>query len=526
MSVDTRSRSIVQESLLRWDLAKTGSQIERYLFHTEDSPESRIGNIARLIPLYGSSGNLDQLQQLASLADQSAIAIGRPFAAALVHMQCAHWADNYERVIELRIELLEMGQEPSLELRARSIALSALRILVRYEELVTEATQILSERPGLRTEFQTRIELGCGLFEIQLFDSAEEQLNRALELASNFGGGHWYCRALIAIAACKLYRERSQPGNRRGLEEATDHLRTSIEALRLTTDYALLAYAQSQLCTALLMHEEVSLETLRQLAQESYATAERSRSGRIIAIACVVLGDILFRDGNYTGAGKYFTRALPLIDYPFHYSGLLDSSMIGVAAATGHPEAAVMHRLSLERSLYSWSKRRLEAVESYEQHLKAAELERQEREYAMGRQILEDRLSSTTLQLLSQTDLLNSIRRELLTLVRRLPSSEPVRPLLQERLRSLPCKSVDWHRFDVQFAAAHPEFIRKLMGEHPVLSPSEVRICCLVRMSLTSDDIASLLCLSSRTVENHRYRIRSKIGIGTGEDLVTALMRY
>jgi DNA-binding CsgD family transcriptional regulator len=62
-----------------------------------------------------------------------------------------------------------------------------------------------------------------------------------------------------------------------------------------------------------------------------------------------------------------------------------------------------------------------------------------------------------------------------------------------------------------------------LEEKYPMLTKMEVRICSLVKVRLTTLDISQLLCLSERTVENHRMNIRKKIGLGQRKDLYELL---
>lgn len=56
-------------------------------------------------------------------------------------------------------------------------------------------------------------------------------------------------------------------------------------------------------------------------------------------------------------------------------------------------------------------------------------------------------------------------------------------------------------------------FSPKLTSRHFKLTKSELQIAKLVRMGITSREIAELMGLSRRTIESHRDRIRKKIGL-------------
>jgi PAS domain S-box-containing protein len=68
-------------------------------------------------------------------------------------------------------------------------------------------------------------------------------------------------------------------------------------------------------------------------------------------------------------------------------------------------------------------------------------------------------------------------------------------------------------------------FSPKLTSRHYKLTKSELQIAKLVRMGITSKEIAELMGLSRRTIESHRDRIRKKIGLDSRKrNLRTFLM--
>ena len=80
---------------------------------------------------------------------------------------------------------------------------------------------------------------------------------------------------------------------------------------------------------------------------------------------------------------------------------------------------------------------------------------------------------------------------------------------VEEDLRS----GDDWQRFEEMYQLVHHDFIKKLSEQYPKLSGTELKVCALMHINLSNKEIADLLCISSRTIESHRYRIRKKMGL-------------
>jgi DNA-binding CsgD family transcriptional regulator len=102
--------------------------------------------------------------------------------------------------------------------------------------------------------------------------------------------------------------------------------------------------------------------------------------------------------------------------------------------------------------------------------------------------------------------------------------TDPAIKEVKEKLKELPLQ-MDWKKFETEFTAVHPEFARKLHKQFPKLTPTEMKMCSLLRLNLRSQEIARLLNLAERSVETHRFNIRRKLEIererGLGEFLNT-----
>ena len=85
--------------------------------------------------------------------------------------------------------------------------------------------------------------------------------------------------------------------------------------------------------------------------------------------------------------------------------------------------------------------------------------------------------------------------------------------------------STNWEIFARQFHKIHNDFYFKLLREYDTLTPAEIKVCSLVRIGLSSKEIAELLCISKRTVDTHRVRIHKKMNLPRGTHLTGHIAR-
>lgn len=76
-----------------------------------------------------------------------------------------------------------------------------------------------------------------------------------------------------------------------------------------------------------------------------------------------------------------------------------------------------------------------------------------------------------------------------------------------------------WDEFISRFQHINPNFVKYLSQNYPNLTPTELKICALTKIGLTSKDISSILKISIRSVENHKYNIRNKFELEPYQNL-------
>ena len=81
-------------------------------------------------------------------------------------------------------------------------------------------------------------------------------------------------------------------------------------------------------------------------------------------------------------------------------------------------------------------------------------------------------------------------------------------------------RDVDSQYFYSQAESLHEDFNAKLSENFPHLTQQEKRLATLLRLGFSSKYIATLMNITPKSVEISRYRLRQKLGLGKGDNLV------
>ena len=83
----------------------------------------------------------------------------------------------------------------------------------------------------------------------------------------------------------------------------------------------------------------------------------------------------------------------------------------------------------------------------------------------------------------------------------------------------------DWRSFTKNFDIVYENYTQRLLALHPDLNASDQRICCYLKIGLSSKEIAPLFNISYRSVEMTRYRLRKKMGLSREVNLTEYLQK-
>lgn len=137
-------------------------------------------------------------------------------------------------------------------------------------------------------------------------------------------------------------------------------------------------------------------------------------------------------------------------------------------------------------------------------------------------------LAKNTMAMIKKNELLIEIRKELNQQKEELGTRFPTKYF--NRINKLIENSInsehDWEMFEYLFDQAHENFFKRLKQQYPELTPSDFRLCAYLRMNLTSKEIAPLLNISIRGIEEKRYRLRKKLNLHTDQNLTEFIINF
>lgn len=77
----------------------------------------------------------------------------------------------------------------------------------------------------------------------------------------------------------------------------------------------------------------------------------------------------------------------------------------------------------------------------------------------------------------------------------------------------------NWENFKKYFEEVHTDFNSNVKNKYPDVTANELRLMALLKMNLTSKEIANILNISNDGIKKARYRLRKKLGLSTEDSL-------
>lgn len=128
------------------------------------------------------------------------------------------------------------------------------------------------------------------------------------------------------------------------------------------------------------------------------------------------------------------------------------------------------------------------------------------------------RLMYSAVQNASKNDLLNELKSQLIV-VKSQTENDGIKKVLKVLNRELKNQNY-WDSFNTYFNDIDKKFVKEFLKKYGELTQNDQRLVALIRLNLSTNEIASLLNISVRGVEQSKYRLKKKLGLEKEQNLV------
>ncbi|WP_068474455.1 tetratricopeptide repeat protein [Saccharicrinis aurantiacus] len=136
-------------------------------------------------------------------------------------------------------------------------------------------------------------------------------------------------------------------------------------------------------------------------------------------------------------------------------------------------------------------------------------------------------LTTNVMYLVQKNELLNAVTKDLIDVKQTIKGDQ--KKAIQKVIYNLQSQSDNevWQEFEMRFNQVHKDFYEQIRAKHPDISPSEERLCALLRLNMTSKEIAAITHQTVRGVEVARGRLRKRLGLtGIDINIITYLEQF
>jgi hypothetical protein len=84
----------------------------------------------------------------------------------------------------------------------------------------------------------------------------------------------------------------------------------------------------------------------------------------------------------------------------------------------------------------------------------------------------------------------------------------------------------EWANFQQQFELVEPFFLKNILKDFPVLTPSDLKLLILIRMNIDTKEFAGILRISAQSANTARYRLRKRLRLPEEVSLDNFVLTY
>lgn len=279
-----------------------------------------------------------------------------------------------------------------------------------------------------------------------------------------------------------------------------------------------------------IMEQESAIERAVQYYKQALALSDSHNMGiDAYCMALLQLGGIYRKNQEYKKAGRWLKKALSVAQkaalHQFEYT--ITKDLADVYEQLGNVSKALYyHKKYAEQKESIFGARQQSAIAAEQVKFAVSKEQAEKEKYRSEKEHLtvevekkKQELVKTSLQLAQKTEFLKQVKKQVRDLLHsRNGKAVLLRHLLQQIQQNV-VSDQEWQIFEQQFEQSNDEFIGRLAQRFQYLTPTELKVCALLKINMNTKEIARMLSLSGRTVDYHRNNIRKKTGIDSATSL-------
>ena len=170
-------------------------------------------------------------------------------------------------------------------------------------------------------------------------------------------------------------------------------------------------------------------------------------------------------------------------------------------------------KAGLVRNMEELEKKYLLKIENLENSLKAYETKQND----LGKELKfrQNEMVTMAMNIIQKNEFLGKLKKEIIgvkSTVKDPDAREALNKLLLMISQNLSIDR-DREKFQMHLTEQNSNFLRLLSEKYPSITENEKRLAVLLRLNLSSKEIASILNISPKSVEMNRYRLRKKLKV-------------
>lgn len=146
-------------------------------------------------------------------------------------------------------------------------------------------------------------------------------------------------------------------------------------------------------------------------------------------------------------------------------------------------------------------------------HLAASEIEQAQKLDELKQVAIKDRESHLLEQALENI----ALQEQLDDIIQTMASED--KQSVSTKVKVIKKQAIPWSSFLEKFQTVNPDFNQRLLQVHDTLTKTEVEFCAMIRLNMSSKDIARILGIRPESVFTKKYRLMKKLNLPKDTDL-------